>query len=131
VSGRGAGTGQAAGRARERGFTLVEFMVAIGIAGVIVSSIGSLFFRAGFESRLAREDSLASIAAENRLEEMLRAPITSSDWTAGVHEVATQALVLHWFVSVDSPGPGARTVSVTAWRPGAKRKARHVAVRAR
>ena len=116
----------------QAGFTLLEAIVALGLTAFILTSVANLFTRASFESKRAREDTRSAELVASRLEALLRLPLTASDWNAGEHDqAAADGYTLHWFVSVNAPGPGARTVAMSATRTRSSRSVRMVAVRGR
>lgn len=60
-----------------RGFTLVEVAVAIAIIGMVFTSLGALFARSLYTTKLSAEITTATILAQEKMEELKNKPFES------------------------------------------------------
>lgn len=54
----------------KRGFTLIEVLVTVLILSLIVIPIGNLFFQSAYSNKKSKENLLATIIAQDKMEEL-------------------------------------------------------------
>lgn len=81
----------ALGRAPEAGFSLIEALVAIGIAGALLVSVGGLFVAGSRSVRSGRELTRAVVLAKSALEDVEGWPYLRLSAQAGASDTDTTA----------------------------------------
>ena len=102
-------------RSRERGFSLIELMIAITVLGIGLLSLAGLFPLAMQRVNVGDLESRATFHAQAKIEELKRLSWTALTATAAADTVET-VFARNWTVQVDAPVPGMKQVQVTvAW----------------
>jgi len=96
--------------AGEKGFTLIEVMIAMGVFAIGILAVASMQITASQGNRSARLQTEAVTRCSERMEDLLGngySALSSGSATEG-------AINLSWTVSDDTPVIDTRTVTVTA-----------------
>ncbi len=114
---------------KERGFTLIEVLIAVAIFSIGILGVGTMQLRSTGGNTNARIGTEASIWAQDRVETLMLLPYTHADLDPGAHQVIEGAglYTVDWTVYV---GPGATPAGYPLWGviPTANTKIIHVEV---
>jgi len=131
ISGRGWTGGVAAGPASQKGFTIIEVMVAIAILSVGMLAAWALQYSSTRGNTSSRNLTLSASCASDRLEQLIQLPYAHADLAAGTSTPAQDAdgidnnfngeidepgetgpLRISWQVTDDTPIPQTKTIRV-------------------
>jgi|MudIll2142460700_1097286.scaffolds.fasta_scaffold358899_2 prepilin-type N-terminal cleavage/methylation domain-containing protein len=132
ISGRGWTGGVAAGPASQKGFTIIEVMVAIAILSVGMLAAWALQYSSTRGNTSSRNLTLSASCASDRLEQLIQLPYAHADLSAAnIHTPAQDAdgidnnfngeidepgetgpLRISWQVTDDTPIPQTKTIRV-------------------
>jgi len=98
----------------ERGFTLVEVMIALGILAIGVMSLYTMQVRAIHGNSTANGFSNLTVANIDRIERLYNADYDDSVLASGDHNATDAGITVTWSVVDDNPIPGCKRVTVTA-----------------
>ena len=131
ISGRGWTGGVAAGPASQKGFTIIEVMVAIAILSVGMLAAWALQYSSTRGNTSSRNLTLSASCASDRLEQLIQLPYAHANLAAGTTTPAQDAdgidnnfngeidepgeagpLRISWQVTDDTPIPQTKTIRV-------------------
>jgi prepilin-type N-terminal cleavage/methylation domain-containing protein len=104
------------------GFSLLEVMVAMVLAGIGIAAIAQIFPMAGRGLGDSRRETQATLAAEEKVEQLRALDLSDGLLTAGAHSdttlVSETPYDRSWFVEDDKPLPGMKRVRMQVVRSG-------------
>ncbi|MBS3757462.1 MAG: prepilin-type N-terminal cleavage/methylation domain-containing protein [Desulfobacterales bacterium] len=112
---------------RNKGFTLIEAVVAIGILAIGILAVASMQLTAFKGNRSARRQTEAVSLAAQRLEELAALPYEDARLAGGSHRESDVGPAgqynLDWIVENNSPLAGIKTITLTvSWNSGGGRR---------
>jgi len=103
--------------AGNKGFTLIETMIAMGIFAIGILAVASMQITAMQGNRSARIQTEAVSLAAQKLEELTAVPYTDGQLAAGTHSESdagpNNQFDIDWTVTEDSPLTDTKTISMT------------------
>ncbi|RLB28469.1 MAG: hypothetical protein DRH11_17290 [Deltaproteobacteria bacterium] len=103
------------GKEKEKGFTLLELIIAISILTVGLLAVGSMQTGAIVANSRAYQITESTNAAQVQLEELIRKPWGSTDLSVGAHSpVSVGRYSVSWNVSTVAGLPNTLLITVTA-----------------
>lgn len=104
------------------GFSLLEVMVAIVLASIGIAAIAQIFPMAGRGLGEARRETQATLAGQEKIEQMRALQLSDASLTAGAHSdttlVSETPYDRYWSVEDDKPLPGMKRVRMLVIRSG-------------
>lgn len=100
------------GRRRDRGFSLIEMMLAMTVLGIGILSIAQIIPLALAGSTQARVRTQAVQAGQERLDDLMAAPYDSL--LAGNFSETIDGYSVTWTISDDVPVPGSKRIDLVA-----------------
>lgn len=106
----------------QKGVGLIEIVIAMLIFGVGISAALRTLPDSNFATTRARNVSVATNLAQEKIETLLGTPLTSADFSAGTHNDPLNPLQRHftrtWTVTDNTPIAGMKRLSVTVTYAG-------------
>lgn len=104
------------------GFSLLEVLVAMVLAGIGISAIAQIFPMAGRGLGESRRETQATLAGQEKVEQLRALDLSDGDLTAGAHQdttlISETEYARNWFVENDKPLPGMKRVRMQVVRSG-------------
>ena len=93
---------------KERGFTLIEVLIAVAIFSIGILGVGTMQLRSTSGNTNARIGTEASVWAQDRVETLMLLPYTDADLirnpgNPAAHEVTEGGYTINWIVYETSP----------------------------
>ena len=88
---------------KERGFTLIEVLIAVAIFSIGILGVGTMQLRSTGGNTNARIGTEASVWAQDRVETLMLLPYAHTDLDTGGHQVIEGLYTVNWTV-YDSSG---------------------------
>jgi prepilin-type N-terminal cleavage/methylation domain-containing protein len=107
---------------REAGFSLIELLVAIVIAGIGLSALAQVFPRAGRGLGESRRSTESTLCGQEKFESLKALAFDDAALASGAHTdttlVADASFTRKWTVEVDKPMSGMRRIRILTMRTG-------------
>jgi prepilin-type N-terminal cleavage/methylation domain-containing protein len=104
------------------GFSLLEVMVAMVLAGIGIAAMAQIFPMAGRGLGESRRETQATLAGQEKVEQLRALDLSDGLLTAGAHNdttlVSETPYSRSWFVEDDKPLPGMKRVRMQVVRSG-------------
>jgi type II secretory pathway pseudopilin PulG len=101
---------------------MIELLVAMVIAGIGVAAIAQIFPMAGRGLGDSRRETQATLAGQEKIEQLRALELSDGLLTAGAHQdttlVSDTPYARSWFVENDKPLPGMKRVRMQVVRSG-------------
>jgi type IV pilus modification protein PilV len=108
---------------RDRGFTLIEVLMALAVFGIGVLGLALVIPLGAKKSTSASQQSRASQLAAARAEQLLATAYNDDDLTAGLHvdpgNPYNSQYHVEWDVEVDQPITACKRITINVRRPNA------------
>lgn len=83
---------------KERGFTLIEVLIAMAIFSIGILGVGTMQLRSTGGNTNARIGTEASVWAQDRVETLMLLPFTDAAFATGAHQVIEGLYTVDWTV---------------------------------
>lgn len=104
------------------GFSLIELMVAIVIAGIGITALAQVFPRAGRSLGSSRRSTEATLCGQEKIEELKALDLDDPELSAGSHIdttlVSESSFSRMWWVEDNKPLTGMKRVRMLVMRTG-------------
>jgi prepilin-type N-terminal cleavage/methylation domain-containing protein len=108
--------------ASSAGFSMIEVLVAMVLAAIGIGAIAQIFPMAGRGLGESRRETQATLAGQEKIEQLRALELTDGLLAAGAHEdttlVSDTPYARSWFVENDKPLPGMKRVRMQVVRTG-------------
>ena len=86
----------------DKGFTLIEVLMALAIFSIGILAVASLQVTASLQSRNSREIAEASASAYSQMEALMIRPFAHTDLDAGAHALTSGLYSIQWTVTASN-----------------------------
>jgi Tfp pilus assembly protein PilV len=100
-------------RIGERGESLIGVLVAVLLCSILILGTIQMITYGTQINLKAKRDTKAFALAQEKMEELLRAPLSSTELAEGTYESEPEpGYILTWVVTEDDPAPNSRSLLV-------------------
>lgn len=104
------------------GFSMIELLVAMVLAGIGIAAMAQIFPMAGRGLGESRRETQATLAGQEKVEQLRALELSDGLLTAGAHQdttiISDTQYARSWFVEDDKPLPGMKRVRMQVVRTG-------------
>jgi type IV pilus assembly protein PilV len=86
----------------DKGFTLIEVLMALALFSIGILAVASLQVTASLQSRNSSEIAEASASAHSQMEALMIRPLAHTDLNAGTHTLTSGVYSIQWTVTASN-----------------------------